>query len=248
MNNNDNKKYPTSKNGHQCLGPCYYPNTDFIHPLYLTHIKTKNIPHCPTITYTNDTGEKFISDTCLVPTHNKYSKEDLSLLTLSPHIEFNEDYFLKIYYNIYTLEDAITWINNNTFTPKTTRNRIFNLAIKVHGKNIEIIDHRIIDYLKVFFTDNIDNIYDINKKYINIKNDNIQLVKPEKNKNQNIKSNIKKEYLINKFITQDEIYKFITRYIKTRKNEWENIKDHLLKISTDISKYIENKILLTLKN
>ena len=54
--------------------------------------------------------------------------------------------------------------------------------------------------------------------------------------------------LINKFITQDEIYKFITRYIKTRKNEWENIKDHLLKISTDISKYIENKILLTLKN
>jgi hypothetical protein len=244
---NNNKKYPVSKNGHQCLGPCYYPNTDFVHPLYLTHINTRDKPHCPTVAYTTqDSNEKFVYDICLVPTHNKYSKEDLSLLTLSPHIEFNEDYFLKIYYNIYSLEDTINWINNNNFTPKTTRNRVFNLALKVYGKNIEIIDHRIVDYLKIFFVDNIDNIYKINKKYIGLENNSVKLVKSNKNKNQNVKVDIKKKYIINMFIKSDEIYKFITRYVKNRKNEWNNIDDHLLRLIDDFSKYIENKILLTL--
>ena len=108
------KKYPVSKKGHQCVGPCYYPGTGFTHPLYLTYIKHNNKPHCATNAYSVPGEEdKFISDVCLIPTHNEHSKDDLSLLILSPLVEFNEDYFLKIYYEIYSLEDAINWINSS---------------------------------------------------------------------------------------------------------------------------------------
>ena len=241
------KKYPVSKKGHQCLGPCYYPGTGFTHPLFLTYMKSNDKPQCPTGAYsTPGHHDKLISDVCLIPTHNENSKDDLSLLTLSPFVEFNEDHFLKIYYEIYSLEDSINWINDNNNYPLATQNRVFNMALKVHGRGVEIVDHRVVDYLKVFLITNIKYIYKVNLKYIGVVNNEVKLMDPSKHKSETTNSTARVNYIIEMFLNNDVIYKFITKYLKTRKTEWNDIDDHLLRIVEDMAEYIESKIRLTL--
>ena len=42
-----NRKYPTSKNGYQCLGLCYEPKTWIVHPITLEHVTNTHFPFCP---------------------------------------------------------------------------------------------------------------------------------------------------------------------------------------------------------
>jgi len=241
---NVNKKYPKSKHGQSCVGPCYYPGTYSVHPLYLKQIKA-NTAYCPTVTYTDsDDKSPKILDECNVPTHTE-NQQPVNMNSLSPIIEFNNDLFLRVYYDIYSLEDAVKWISDNNYMPISNLNRILNLALKVHGKNIEIVDNRIIDYVHKIFKHNIETIVDKALKYVEVTNKEVKLVKSPSNPNEDTDKKIK--YIETVFLNSDILYKFIIRYVNARKTEWDNIDNHVSRMINDFADYIEKKIKVTLK-
>jgi hypothetical protein len=250
----DIKKYPKSKRNLQCLGPCYQPKTKVIHPISL-EIVTDNInAFCPVsqwIYEDPDTGRKdvLITDVCYNPTDNKtISKKELELNMLVPYVDFNIEQFLKIFYSIYSFEDGISWIDKNKFKPLYTRIRILNMCMKVYGGQIDIIDNRFVDFfIDIIKRKYIREIYLHVAKYIEIKGDEVFLVDPD---GENIGNNnvvIKTNYIIKNFINGDDISKFLTRYLRQRKEKWDQIVDHMQSIIADLTAYIVNKIHITLK-
>ena len=247
----DKNKYPISRNNQQCLGPCYYANTKAIHPITLNPI-TYNEDFCPTAeweTIDKTTGKKefhFI-DKCYKPTDDETSnRKDIEINMLTPYIDFNTEHFLKIYYNIYSFEDGINWIEKNKFTPIVTRIRILNSILKSYGNKIDIIDNRVTDFfIEVIKSQYIKKILLSLSKYINISNNIVELGKTDNNiENDN---NIKINYIIKTFINSDEIHKFIIKYLRYRKDQWKNINNYIENMINDLIEYIINKINLTLK-
>lgn len=245
------KKFPKSKNNRQCVGPCYKPNTNTLHPIYLKRLTAKTA-YCPVSVWTetkkDGSKRKHIIDLCENPI-NETDKKLLEISMLLPYIDFNSNHFLKIYYNIFSFDDALIWINNNNFTPIDSRIRIISNALNAFGKKIEIIDGRFINFLydtiKVKY---IDPIYRNVSQYIGKIKDKIAFVDPENNKLD--KYELEKErinYIYDTIINKDELFKFVTRYLKHYQPTWEEITDNFDDLISKLSEYITNKINLTLK-
>jgi hypothetical protein len=254
MNNNSENKYPKSKNKFQCLGPCYQPGTTIIHPITLEYITDLEKPFCPVKEWTYEdpaTGKKTdrYLDTCYGPVENKdLSGKELELNILTPYIDFNSEQFLKIYYNIYSFEDAIEWLNKKKYVTLTTKLRIVDCAWNAYGKDMTLIDDRIVDfYVDVIKRKWIKEYYKKFNTYIYSDETTIKFIDPEKN-TLNINDYIvnRTNFLIEKFINYEEVYKFINKYIKHRKSEWGSIRNHSNNIQNDLSDYIYNKIKLTI--
>jgi hypothetical protein len=184
-------------------------------------------------------------DECAAPTHKKNEPSSVDMITLSSTIEFNDDSFLRMYYEIYSLEDAIKWITDRNYMPIASRNRILNTAFKVYGKQLEIVDNRIVDYLDNIFKNYIAIISKKILKYVGVENGEVTLVKSAENHTKYIDERIK--YIENVFINKDTIYKFITQYFEKRHSEWNMIDNHISRMISDMSDYIEKKIKVTLK-
>ena len=246
-------KYPKSKNNFQCIGPCYQPGTWIVHPLTLEYIRDINHPFCPVKEweYIDPDGKKIIrtTDICYHPTESKdLSGKEFEMNILTPNIDFNDKQFLKIFYDIHSFEDAINWIDNKKYSPPLTRLRIMDCAWNAYGKNINIIDHRLVDfYIEIAKKKWMPDIYKQLNKYIHINNGKIMFGNPEDNE-LSPKDDIisRTNFLIDRFINNDEMYKFLIRYLKHRKEDWDNIVSHSTKIKGDLIKYIENKINLTI--
>lgn len=254
------KKYPKSNHGFQCLGPCYYPNTVFLHPTNLMHIVNPTMSVCPVNEWTDidpETKKSTIkhSDKCFNPTHSVSSTvQDLELNLLTPYIGFNSTHFLKIYYNIFSFEDALDWIEKNRQTPIRTQLRIINNVLKSFGKNIDLIDMRFVDFL----TDSINkkfikNIYNKIHKYIGIdQNNNIVLIDPTLNHLEKEEFNVERiNYILKVFVNKDDLHKFIMRYFRDNKDTFENvvkIEDIMNNIISSFIEYTINKINFTLKS
>lgn len=242
-------RYPKSVNGHQCVGPCYHHGVRYRHPIYMDKIYNDDGPACPVTLYKNENGKDVNADKCLVPTHKKEDTKEMELIGLTPYIAFNDDYFLNIYYGISTFEEGLSWINNNYELPTLTLSRIFNMSMKVYGNGINIIDNRITQFIERFLKKKIDKISEKNLRYVGSKNSHIMLMKPRDNNDEKARANVKErqEYLSRMFINEDEIYKFMVKYFKGRKDEWSDINDHVNRITNDMAEYIEQKIKKTLK-
>ena len=244
---NTSKKYGKSKNGNQCIGPCFEKNVTIIHPIYLDHI-TNDEPFCPTNMFTDNKGNKMYKDTCLIPTQKKYLNNEFDNIANNFTIDFDGKYFLTIYYNIFSFEDSLEWIYDNNYYPTETKKRIINVSLSVYGKGIEIVDHRFIDYFINIISSNIDKIYKNTERYIGKKGSDILLVKTDENDLSYDEYKLERiNYLFNIFINQNEIYKFIIKYFKNRIDKWDEINDHLKMLENDLIDYIINKIKLTLK-
>lgn len=250
----DIKKYPKSKRNFQCLGPCYQPKTKVIHPISLEIVTDNTNAFCPVSQWIYEdpnTGKKdvLITDVCYNPTDNKTtSKKELELNMLIPYVDFNIEHFLKIFYNIYSFEDGIQWIDKNKFKPLYTRIRILNMCMKIYGGQIDIIDSRFVDFfIDVIKRKYIRDIYVQVAKYIEVKGDEVFLVDPDGDNIANNNVVIKTNYIIKNFINGDDISKFLLRYLRQRKEKWDQIGDHMQSIISDLTLYIVNKIHITLK-
>lgn len=248
------KKYQKSKNNLQCLGPCYKPGVNAIHPTHLEIISNKLEPFCPVKEWTftdKKTGETVnkLTDTCFNPIEDtNISDDELQFNILTPYIDFTFEQFLKIYYNIFSFEDSIDWIDKNKFSPFDTKKRIMNASLYTFGENIDLFDNRFVDFFVEYIKkDTLNTIYKEVASFIGIKNDNIMFVKTENN-NLNIMDNhIERiNFLIKVFFDKEEITKFLMKYLKNRKKNWNEIGDHLIKMSEDITIYIKNKINLSI--
>lgn len=249
-------KYPKSKNNLQCIGPCYQAGTTIVHPLTLEYVTDKYNPFCPVKEWEyidTETNKKIIrtTDICYHPTESKdLSGKEFEMNILTPSIDFNDEQFLKIFYNIHSFEDAINWIDNKKYSPILTRLRIIDCAWNAYGKNVNIIDHRVVDfYIEVTKKKWIQDIYKHLNKYIHISDGKVMLGNPKENKlSPKDEVIVRTNFLIDRFINSDQMYKFLIRYLKYRKDEWDNIISHSINIKNDLIKYIENKINLTIGN
>lgn len=251
------KKYPKSKNNFQCLGPCYNPGTMVIHPTQLEYVTEGPLPFCPvdewiyTDAKTKETYKK-ATDICFNPTESEnMSNSQLEMNILIPYIDFNSEQFLKIYYKIFSFDNAIDWIETNDHVSMTTKERIVNSALRAYGNNIDILDIRFAKfYIKYIKKAKMKKIYEVLHKYIGIdkKTSELYLEKPETNnidKYDNITE--RTNYIINTFLTNDEIVKFLQKILKYE-HDYNETDDNLEWITDMLCEYLKNKIKMSLNN
>lgn len=245
--NLNQKKFPKSITGRQCIGPCYESNKYIMHPINLTYVTDKEKPFCPTHEWRNEkTGKNEIIDICLIPSKaDDINKQQIELNFIVPTFEFSCEYFLKTFYNIYSFESALDWISTNINNPIYSLLRIINCAWKIYGSTVDIINEQLIEfYINVIKKEWIKDIYPIISKYLSTENKRIYMKRPNKNdiNNKNINQIEKINFIMKKFITNQAIYKVLHNYIESNKDDWDNIKSHNEMIEEYLIKYIVEKI------
>lgn len=245
-----NKKYSLSQQGFQCLGSCYNPGTWIVHPTTLEHVTELTNPFCPVNEwlYTDPTTkktEKKITDGCkkgIKPISIQDSKE-LEMNIITPNLHFTCDHFLKIYYNIYSLEDCTNWLDENEFAPYYTKKRIIDCTWKTYGFESIIPNDRLIQfYTGLLKTRWMGEIYNRFGKYINYHNNQLS-VKGDNNKVSEKDIKIAKiNFIVDKFITYKDVHKFMHKYIETFKKSKDKISSHTDNIKKEYKQYIKKKI------
>ncbi len=253
----DIKKYPKSKNKFQCLGPCYYPGTMVVHPTQLEIVTDYAQPFCPVDEWKqidSKTGRETetITDNCFKPTEKaNISNKELELNILTPYIDFNVEHFLKIYYNIFSFEDSVDWIDSNKHVPMGTKVRVMNCSLKTFGENIDLFDNRFADFFIEYVKKNeMKHLYNKLNGHIGINSDKKSINLTTKDKNELLTNEYcleRTNYIIKTFLEKDDVIKFLVRYFKHRKTQWKEIKNHLSNMSTDFVGYVLNKITVTLQ-
>jgi hypothetical protein len=251
------KKYPVSVKNQQCIGPCYYKGTKAIHPMTLEVIENNYHNFCPVSSFLykdENTGktDTYIADICLVPTAKETLLDDyMKQNVMNPKIEFSSDFFMKIYYNINTLDELLNWLESNRNNPYLTKKRVFDNGCVIHGDKINVVDQRIVMHIDDIMNYNIDKIYNDVKKFLKIDGEKVILSSDLSNYvTNNIDANNMKKmknFIKDKFLGYDNINKFMSKFLRYYKYEMTNgkITDTLVINMID---YIKKRILTTFDN
>ncbi len=239
------KKYPISRHGRQCMGPCYKPNTWMIHPVTLEYHTNDDFPFCPTEIWIDPKDQlAYNIDECIKPS-DKIDNTIVEMNMILPIIHFTGERFLKIYYKIYSFENAISWINKNKHSSIYTKLRILNCAWKAYGNTVDVInDYTVNVYINIIKQHWIKKIFKHIEKYIHISGKNIYFKKPSSKATKINNKNIieKFNFIIIKLITKNNIYKFLTRYVEEHEDRWDKIENHNVLMQSYLIKYLVNKI------
>ena len=256
------KKYPISKEGKQCISPCYFKNTKIIHPTTLDEIKSTNLDFCavnPYIAYDPklEHNSIIIADPCSMPTTkeieiNEIMRENM----LAPQFPFSSEYFVKIYYKIYDLNDFLKWLDENKNIPYVTKERVFNNSIVVYGDDLNIVDHRLVYFINEMMIKYLPKIYRSIKHYFTIENDRVKLTQrvaslthTNKNEHKYNKEQISaiRNHIKNLFFGSDNIHKFMSKIIRYYKEDIINRHSSEILVRHMID-YIIKKIHVTLED
>jgi hypothetical protein len=271
--------YPISVHKQQCIGPCYYSDSRIIHPLTLEEIKGVEHNFCPTNTFVftdpkTKKNQLSIIDKCIVPTARETRMDDiLRDFVIVPQLYFSSDYFVKVYYKIYSLEEFLTWLDSHKTDPFKTKERVFNNCMVVYGDQLNIIDHRIVYFINELMLKNLPRLYRHLNKFFSIKDDTVTLIDLNKynaiihneenkekdegdqqditddltfNEKQHTKIALIREYIKEKFLGSDNVQQFMSKIIRYYKEDItdRHISDILVKHMID---YIIKRIKLTLE-
>ena len=252
-----NKKYPTSKNGHQCLGSCYKPQTWIVHPITLEHVTDLHNPFCPVkewIKIDDETGrseEKIIDNCQNVTAETKQSSKELEMSIIMPTMDFSCSNFLKIYYDLYSMGAVLNWLEEHSYDPYYTKKRVLDCAWKAYGFDDIVIDDRLVNfYIETVKKKWIGKLYRRLWNYIIVKNKNIFFSNKNKDKKTNDDTDKEKitkmNYIIDKFITYQNIHKIIHVYVETYKNKKEKIHSHTDNIKNELIDYVIKQVMKSL--
>ena len=221
------RKYPLSKSGLQCLGPCFEANSLSRHPYTLTTI-THNKPFCAVIPHYTKEGDFSIFDLCNIPTVKSEEFIPDKSDTLIPEIHFNYGEFIGMYYGINSFDDALDYVTTKKNAQIRTKLRIMNCAWRSYGKIIIeseqglIITDKLVDfYIYVIRKLWIKSIFPLVAKYIHIENDNI-LISDSKSKSKSKDTgedshHVEKiNYFLDKFANRNTVYDFMNEFIHDR--------------------------------
>lgn len=249
MNNNkyfnNIVKYQKSKKNLQCLGPCYKKNTVAHHPIYIDEKYAKDFNFCHTNEYFIDKDNKRtfkLLDECGKAETDEVLSNSINLLI--PIIHFNNGNFLKVYYNIHSFREAVTWVNNKQFAEYNTIRRILDSAWNAYGQDLDYIDDDIVDlYIKITKKYWTHYLYTILCKYIVIVDNKFKLdgseTKPCKDNGRKIE---KINFIVNKFITHNNLHNFLLKYIKSDTEKWTDVNSHTNTIKIEFISSLEDKI------
>jgi len=132
----------------RCVGNSISKGESYLHPIFLEIAKNPNDYNiCPTELYNSENNKPAFYK----KTNKKYnySKEELSKFMEVPYISLGENLLLEYIYNIYNVDDLITFINTSIEQKKSFIyiNRIINTWIYDNVENIEK-NHKIM--IKIF--------------------------------------------------------------------------------------------------
>jgi len=183
-NNQDNYTFnnifnlPKSINGHQCIGPCYPPNTLFYHPIYLKAIIDDKEPFCPVFKSYNEKDKQYeYVDQCkaenVTPNYEKFELfEDIFQFAT------NDQNFLSQIYDINNINGASEYLEESIeLLPVYSQKRILNCIYSIWAGNknfpIELFANKLKYVLKSITNidisiDKIKNKIIDSKKYNNI--------------------------------------------------------------------------------
>ena len=150
-----------SKNNKKCISDCYPKNTIVIHPLTLVPFSLKTKSFCLIDPWVDDDGDVHFGDIC-DEKHIKTSQNINYDIMVVPNITINSTSFLNSIYNIYTLEEAIKYIDINEHLPYDTKNRLLNCIWQTFYEEIRLNKDFIINLYKNF-SKNWTDIEDNNK-------------------------------------------------------------------------------------
>jgi hypothetical protein len=250
MENKKIKKYPKSINNHQCLGPCYEPNTTIMHPVFLSNVKNDLFPgnpFCPTDFYEivdERTGVKkdIEYDMCKNPTHNKDASTTESLTIFQSG--FTKDVFLSFYYEINSFEEMNEWLETNKFAILETKERIVNASLNLYGDNLDFFDEIFVDFYVNYIKEKfLGIIYKDIHKYIGVENNEVFIVDKSSNKLEINDHNVERiNYIAEKFLSHIETKKFLIKFLKSKKILFEDYDNPLYLIYKAHAEYIKNII------
>nr|QBK89068.1 MAG: uncharacterized protein LCMiAC02_01610 [Mimivirus LCMiAC02] len=241
-----NKIYPKGRNGRQCIGPCYKPGEWIIHPITLDYQTNDHAPFCPTEPWSHpmdvDKDVLFI-DECKQASENiDRTNKLVEYNIILPQIDFDCKKFLKIYYKIFSFENAIVWINKHKHSALFTKLRILECAWKSYGYNIDVIDDSVVNlYIDIIKRYWIKTIYENIGGYVHIKKKQIYFSKHDKKNNNKYKIE-KINFILKKLITKNNVYKFLVRYIKKNMDKWNTIDNINNDMLSEFISYLSNKI------
>lgn len=269
--------YPTSVNAQQCIGPCYYSNTRIIHPLTLDEIRGVDHNFCPvnTFVFTDPNTKKStlsIIDKCVVPTARETQMDEiLRDNVIAPQFHFSSDYFVKVYYKITSLDELLNWLDRHKTDPFKTKERVFNNSMVVYGDQLNIVDHRMIQFINDLMIENLPKLYRHLRRYIVVKDDKVKIVDPDitdSDKSENIsryetdhgtkesasgsETDLAKDvpiiraYIKEKFLGSDNMHQFMSKIIRYYK---EDITDRYVAdiLVNHMIEYIIKRIKVTLE-
>jgi hypothetical protein len=249
------KKYPKSANGLQCIAPCYPKNKKSIHPIRMDTITSKEHSYCAVNQFTKYNPEKkinedFFLDKCYNVQENE--KEDINeniLNIIVPFMDFNLKQFLLIFYNIHTYEDGIEYINKNITLSISTLERIYEAMLNAYGLSVDIIDNRSIDFIiKIIKEMHVNIFYERLKKYLYVDTIKEEIYLKQNGQTDNSENIIiKTNYIIKTFINPNDVSKFLLKYFKNRKNDFEENENNIKNMMDDFCTYIINIILASLE-
>lgn len=252
------KQYPKSAHKFQCLGPCYAASTVVVHPMNLEMVTDNSHPFCTVTEWTRTdevTGRKkdVLTDRCMNPTAKvNESGRNFEINILLPYMDFGAEKFLKIYYSIYSIEDALDWVDMNKHLPLDNKMRVMRSALSVFGSGIDIVDNRFSAFFELIIKKRfIDDIYSSISIYVGMSDDkdSMLIVSPKKNKLKYGEMIVERtNFILATFLGPNSTYKFLTRYFKQQKDTWETITDHLTHMVKDLIEYIDTKINIMLRN
>ena len=250
----NNKKYPKSFRGNQCLGPCLAKGQISIHPTTLESITSKQHSFCAVNGFEVEdekTGKKEIKyiDQCYGNNNEEIDRTSMIMNILVPYLDFDVQHFLIIFYNIKSYEDGIEWIKVNKSHSVSTRERIFECILNSYGSDINIIDNRTVDFFYLLLSDKyLQDIYERLKKYIyvDLLNGSVKIKQnSQSDSSENVK--LKKEYILKKFINNEDVSRFLFKYFRNRKKDWKDINNYIKSMVEDFIVYTINTIRLSIE-
>ena len=252
---NNKNKYPKSLTGQQCIGPCVKPEEVMLHPITLDYYTIKDdvgVDFC-LINPTNDPNiikqhaeifnENNINNaTCLgyiapCKKSKNENKKDLfdgqDITFLFPEIDINCGKFLRIFYNIYSIENTLQYIKENQNIPKNTKIRLINCSWKEFGSNKDNITDLFVkfywNYIRKYWMKNFYNYLGKSLFYDNKQN---KVVKIKECSDDEINKKVKEkiEYLMEYVYDFESVRKVMLEFINKYKNNWNWIESHHKKI------------------
>jgi len=221
-------KYPMSTNKKQCIGPCYPPGVEFMHPTTLKAIYDASNHVCPVTPWKDKFVDKVVDYATCSKLEKKqdYDINELQVNLIIPTFTFDHAHFLKIGYNIHSFEHAILWYGENPNVPYHTIKRIIDSSWKAYGGEVTEITQTILNFYKymiiVFWLD----------KYIKKVNFVLKDTDLEKTK----------EYIMKNIITDDFIKKYLQKYIARNKDKFDKTKSNMNKIRNYFMCHFKKKV------
>jgi hypothetical protein len=235
------KRELTSVYGRRCLTKCYPKNTNYLHPVLLTTIKSTQNSCAVQPIYAERPDDKnvqmgnmnmLITDKCRLEDNEEAGPpSDLGIILLGYH--FSAYDFLTKIYDLHSFREVISWTQDHPHIPGRTRVRIHECAWRVFGRDPEGLEQSVLEYYYHFIREKWlpDYVREIVQNYAL----DLELPPGEKLEEQVL-------HILRKQFTRPFFIDSIKNFIQKNWDIWNEIQDY----GTQIKNFLQEQLIVRL--